>query len=70
MYALLPIHGHFSNKSLLPATQSALTPSFLVFWIRHVADHNKKVQQLYEEMEQQIEKEKKSLQQEVGIQLN
>ncbi|XP_060087508.1 ras-related protein Rab-44 [Heteronotia binoei] len=30
----------------------------------HVADHNKEVQQLYEEMEQQIEREKKSLQRE------
>ncbi|XP_077192448.1 ras-related protein Rab-44 [Paroedura picta] len=33
----------------------------------HLADHNKEVQQLYEEMEEQIEREKKSLQRESEI---
>lgn len=41
----------------------------MAFFTRQVADHNKEVQQLYEEMEQQIEREKQRLQCEVGIQL-
>lgn len=43
--------------------------SFMALFTRQVADHNKEVQQLYEEMEQQIEKEKQRLQHEVGARL-
>lgn len=47
-------------------------PLISFYWhsARQISDHNKKVQKLYEEMEQQIEREKQKLQNEVGAQLD
>lgn len=44
--------------------------SFYWHSARQISDHNKKVQTLYDEMEQQIEREKQKLQNEVGAQLD
>lgn len=44
--------------------------SFYWHSARQISDHNKMVQKLYEEMEQQIEGEKQKLQNEVGAQLD